>query len=58
MTVTSEEARAARREYYRQYRKKNPDKVREANRRYWEKKARESAAEQEESHADDGKAGT
>lgn len=42
--ATSEEAKAARREYYRQYRAKHPEKVREANRRYWEKKALEAAA--------------
>ena len=35
----SEAARMAQREYARQWRKKNPDKVRETNRRYWEKKA-------------------
>ena len=38
-------AKAARREAMRQYQKawraKNPDKVRERNRRYWEKKGRE-----------------
>lgn len=32
-------ARDARNEYYREWRKNNPDKVREKNRRYWEKKA-------------------
>lgn len=32
-------AREARRAYYREWRKNNPDKVREKNRRYWEKKA-------------------
>ncbi len=32
----------ARRAYQRQWRKDNPDKVREHNHRYWEKKARES----------------
>lgn len=33
----------ARREYQRRWRKANPDKVREHNRRYWEKKAREQS---------------
>ncbi|MBR6571494.1 MAG: phosphatase [Clostridia bacterium] len=33
----------ARREYQRRWRKANPDKVREQNRRYWEKKAHEAA---------------
>ena len=35
----SDAAREAQRAYYREWRKKNPDKVREKNRRYWEKKA-------------------
>lgn len=29
----------ARRSYQREWRRKNPDKVRENNRRYWERKA-------------------
>lgn len=29
----------ARREYYRMWRKKNPDRVRANNQRYWEKQA-------------------
>lgn len=40
----------ARRQYYREWRKKNPDKVRAAMQRYWEKKAQaqqESAVEGE-----------
>lgn len=37
-----------RREYYRQWRAKNKDKVRENNRRYWERRAAKNAqAEQE-----------
>ena len=35
----SAEARAAAAAYAREWRKKNPDKCREAKRRYWEKKA-------------------
>lgn len=35
----SDAAKMAQREYARQWRRKNPDKVRENNRRYWEKKA-------------------
>lgn len=38
MTI-EERAREERREYYRKWRAKNPDKVREHNRRYWEKRA-------------------
>lgn len=34
-----EQARKTRAEYYRQWRAKNPDKVREKNRRYWERRA-------------------
>ena len=50
MVVTTLEARAAeeRREYYRQWRAKNKGKVRENNRRYWERRAAKNAqAEQE-----------
>ena len=32
-------AREARRDYLMQWRKNNPDKVREYNRRYWERRA-------------------
>ena len=28
----------ARNKYYREYRKKNPEKIRAINKRYWEKK--------------------
>ena len=35
----SEEARNAQREYKRQWRAANPDKVKESNRRYWERRA-------------------
>lgn len=34
-----DEAREARREYMREWRKKNPEKVRAINRRYWERRA-------------------
>lgn len=37
MTQTNAAIRACR-EYQRQWRKANPDKVREQNRRYWERK--------------------
>ena len=40
MTMTSA-AIAARREYKRQWRAKNPDKVKAANERYWTKKGAE-----------------
>lgn len=41
MTNLDAAAIQARREYQRQWRAKNPDKVRATNRRYWEKKAQE-----------------
>lgn len=37
--LVSEAAAAARREYYKAWRAKNPDKIRERNRRYWERRA-------------------
>ena len=37
----SEAAKMAQREYARQWRRKNPDKVREKNRRYCEKRAKQ-----------------
>lgn len=40
-------ARAARNEYYRQWRAKNPEKVAETNRRYWLRKAAQMQAETE-----------
>ena len=39
----TKEAIAARREYKRQWAKKNPDKVRAQQRRYWEKRGQEAA---------------
>lgn len=45
------DAKTARREYYREWRKKNPEKVRAINERYWAKKAIQTArkCESEES---------
>ena len=39
MEQLSREALEARRAYQREWSRKNPDKVREKNRRYWEKQA-------------------
>lgn len=39
--------REARREYQRQWRKKNPDKLKAAQDRYWMRKAAEIAAKRE-----------
>lgn len=41
MDALSKEAEEARKEYYRQWRKANPDKVKRHKQNYWEKKARE-----------------
>ncbi len=47
-TTSQERAAEERREYFRQWRAKNKDKVRENNRRYWERRAAKKAqAEQE-----------
>lgn len=42
MTEIEAAAREAKLQYEREWRKKNPDKVRAKNRRYWEKKARKA----------------
>lgn len=39
----SAEAQEQRRAYYREYRRRNPEKMREYARRAWEKKAAEAA---------------
>lgn len=41
----SESAKQARREYKREWRAKNKDKVAESNRRYWEKQGQNIPAE-------------
>lgn len=41
-------AKAAANAYHREWRAKNPDKVREANRRYWLKKAEAILAQEKE----------
>lgn len=47
-TTLQERAAEERRKYYRQWRAANKDKVRESNRRYWERRAAKKAqAEQE-----------
>ena len=40
----SDAAREARNAYKRKWAKNNPDKVKAANRRYWERKAQEAEA--------------
>lgn len=43
----SEAAKLARNAYKRRWAKENPDKVKAANRRYWERKAQEAVAMEE-----------
>jgi len=43
----SDKAKELRNEYQRRYRRKNPDKLRKYNQRYWEKKAEQITPEQE-----------
>ena len=42
----TEAAKIARREYKREWNRRNPDKVKAAQRRYWEKKAAELQQDQ------------
>lgn len=49
---TIEERRAVANEYKREWRKKNPEKVRAAQDRYWSKKAAELKARQEAEKAE------
>ena len=51
MATLTDEARAARAAYMREWRKRNPEKVAEANRRYWERKADADTADEEQGDA-------
>ena len=48
-----EKVREAQRAYLREWRKKNPDKVKANRQRYWEKKAREMMNESGEKEGDE-----
>lgn len=48
----TEAAREARREYKRQWNQRNKDKVREAQARYWERKAQQAAQDQRPQEAE------
>ena len=48
MTETKKESRRA---YYKEWRKKNPDKVREKNSKYWAKNADRINAQRREKYA-------
>ena len=43
-TPMTKEAKEARREYIKKWQRDNPDKVKEYQARYWDKKAKEAAA--------------
>ncbi len=47
MVELTDQARAARRAYYKEWRANNKDKVREKNRRYWEKKAKKEKGDED-----------
>lgn len=47
LKAMSDAAREAQRAYYREWRKKNQEKIRENKRRYWEKKGKEMEANNE-----------
>lgn len=44
----TEAAKRARREYHNKWRKEHPEKVKEYNNKYWNKKAAEAEAAEEE----------
>lgn len=50
----SEKAKEARRAYLRDYRRRNPEKAKEAKARYWERKAARLAEEKEGAEDHDG----
>lgn len=54
--MMSEEALAARRAYKRAWAKKNPDKVKAQQERYWAKIAAQAAAEQPETNEEKAEA--
>lgn len=43
----SDQARQARNEYYRKYRREHPEQTKAINKRYWEKKAKEKQTQTE-----------
>ena len=47
MKPISDEAKQERAAYMREYRRKNPEKTKEINRRYWERRAKKKAVEDE-----------
>ena len=51
--IVDQKARELKNEYYREWRKKNKEKVRRSNEKYWEKQAALRAAEKEDKNAKD-----
>lgn len=54
VVMMTEAAKAARKAYLRSWRKRNPDRVREHQRRYWEKKAREARKDEQQGEGQRG----
>lgn len=48
-----EQARTVRAAYFKEWRRKNPDKVRENNRKYWQRRAARLAAEKDVTKRED-----
>lgn len=46
-----EQAREKQQAYYRQWRAKNKDRIKESNRRYWERRTAKKAADKQETRA-------
>lgn len=51
MENLTEAVREAKRQYMREWRKKNPERVKENNRRYWERKAKQLQEKRGENNA-------
>lgn len=52
--MMTEAAKAARKAYLTSWRRRNPDRVKEHQRRYWEKKAREARKDEQQSEGQRG----
>lgn len=57
MAEMTDAAREAQRAYMREWRKKNPERVREKNKRYWEKRAQQLQESGGETDAKEQKVG-
>lgn len=52
--MMTEAAKAARKAYLTSWRRRNPDRVKEHQRRYWEKKAREARKDEQQGEGQRG----